>query len=169
MTTLDEEAASCRTALRRYRSVPHARKFFIAALLSFFQFIAMFMAACTIAICLITKSLTLQNILIATATMAGILWLASYLKRRKVLCSLCKGTPLLDSGARHHQHARRFFPLNYGTSAVVSVLVCQSFRCMYCGENFDLLKPGIVPRKNALRRGGKNRSTGGDPPVIPRS
>ena len=68
-------------------------------------------------------------------------WLLSFIKRRGVYCPLCKGTPLVNSGARPHVKARRIPPFNHGTTAMFSLLACQRFRCMYCGENFDLMKP----------------------------
>lgn len=65
----------------------------------------------------------------------------SFLKRRHVLCPLCRGTPLVNSRALVHSKATRIFPLDYGTSAMLVLLFTQTFRCMYCGVRFDLLKP----------------------------
>ena len=76
-------------------------------------------------------------------------WLLAFIKRRGVYCPLCKGTPLVNSGARPHAKAWRIPPLNQGTSAMLSLLASQRFRCMYCGETFDLMKPS-----NRLIRGG---------------
>ncbi len=64
----------------------------------------------------------------------------SFLKRRNVLCPLCRGTPLLKSQAHVHAKASRLYPLGYGSSAVISMVFTQSFRCMYCGEKFDVMK-----------------------------
>ena len=60
--------------------------------------------------------------------------------RRSARCPLCKGTPYLNTGALTHRNATRLFPLNHGTSALLSSLITQRFRCMYCGTRFDLLK-----------------------------
>lgn len=78
-----------------------------------------------------------------------VLWLFSFLKRRDARCPLCKGTPLLDSAARCHANAKRIFPLNYGTTAVLSSIVRQKYTCQYCGTPFDLLK---VPSKQISGR-----------------
>jgi len=71
---------------------------------------------------------------------AGLSWVLCFLKRRSARCPLCKGTPFLDTGALTHRKASRLFPLNHGTSAVLSTLFTQRFRCMYCGTRYDLLK-----------------------------
>ncbi len=67
-------------------------------------------------------------------------WFIAWFKRRGAWCPLCKGTPLVESGARPHSRARRLFPLNHGVTATLSILATLSFRCMYCGSDFDLLK-----------------------------
>jgi DNA-directed RNA polymerase subunit RPC12/RpoP len=72
---------------------------------------------------------------------SGLLWLTAYFKRRAAKCPLCKGTPLLNSGAVPHPRARRIRPLNQGVSAMLSIMATQRFRCMYCGSDYDLLKP----------------------------
>jgi hypothetical protein len=66
---------------------------------------------------------------------------ASLLKRRSILCPLCKGTPLVSSRAHVHSKAFRIFPLNHATTAMLTILFTQTFRCMYCGSRFDVLKP----------------------------
>lgn len=71
---------------------------------------------------------------------SGVTWLIAFFKRRSAYCPLCKGTPLIDSGALAHSKATRLYPLNYGTSATLSIIATQTFRCMYCGSDFDLLK-----------------------------
>lgn len=67
-------------------------------------------------------------------------WLVAFVKRRSVRCPLCKGTPLLDSGASKHSKAYRLPPLNYGNTAIVGILFLSRFRCMYCGTPYDMLK-----------------------------
>jgi len=71
---------------------------------------------------------------------SAITWLVASIKRRCAFCPLCKGTPLINSGARPHSKATRILALNHGVSATLSILTTQKFRCMYCGSNFDLLK-----------------------------
>jgi hypothetical protein len=67
-------------------------------------------------------------------------WLVAFVKRRSVRCPLCKGSPLLDSGAVKHAKAYRLRPFNYGNTAVFGILFLSRFRCMYCGTPYDLLK-----------------------------
>jgi transposase-like protein len=55
------------------------------------------------------------------------------------ICPLCKGTPLVETGARLHERANGC-PLTHGTSTILSILFLQRFRCMYCGTDYDLLK-----------------------------
>jgi DNA-directed RNA polymerase subunit RPC12/RpoP len=82
-----------------------------------------------------------SRLLVAGLVFSAITWLISYFKRRAVHCPLCKGTPLINSGAMPHARARRLLPLNHGVSAVLSIMASQKFRCMYCGTDYDLLKP----------------------------
>ncbi len=67
-------------------------------------------------------------------------WLVAFIKRRSVRCPLCKGSPLLDSGAVKHAKAYRLRPLNHGNTAILGILFLSRFRCMYCGTPYDLLK-----------------------------
>lgn len=67
-------------------------------------------------------------------------WIIAFFKRRSAHCPLCKGTPLINSGALAHSKATRIYPLNHGVSATLSIIATQTFRCMYCGSDFDLLK-----------------------------
>src|SRR5690606_31426555 len=87
----------------------------------------------------------LQPVLVALV-LSLVTWLVAFLRRRNVRCPLCKGTPLLDSRAVTHRGARRLRPLNYGNTAVLSVLFTHRFRCMYCGTCYDLLKPPATRR-----------------------
>jgi hypothetical protein len=82
-----------------------------------------------------------MRILLASLGFSGVSWLMSYFKRRGVHCPLCKGTPLVNSGALPHVRASRIPPFNHGISAVLTILASQKFRCMYCGSDYDLLKP----------------------------
>jgi hypothetical protein len=69
-----------------------------------------------------------------------VMWIIAFFKRRDAHCPLCKGTPLINSGALPHSKARRLYPLNHGMSATLSIIATQRFCCMYCGSDFDLLK-----------------------------
>jgi hypothetical protein len=67
-------------------------------------------------------------------------WFIAFFRRRSARCPLCKGTPLLNTRASTHVKATRVYPLNHGTTAVLSILFTHRFRCMYCGTPYDLLK-----------------------------
>ncbi len=82
-----------------------------------------------------------SRILVGGMVYSGISWLFAFFKRRSTFCPLCKGTPLVNTGARTHARARRLYPLNHGMTATLSIMATQKFRCMYCGSDYDLLKP----------------------------
>lgn len=68
-------------------------------------------------------------------------WGMAFFQRKAALCPMCKGTPLLPSGANPHEKAAKWPLLNHGVTAVLSILFAQRFTCMYCGARFDMLKP----------------------------
>lgn len=78
--------------------------------------------------------------MIAGTVFTIVTWLIASFKRRSALCPLCRGTPLINSGALAHSKAVRFPPLNHGVSAIISIIATQRFCCMYCGSSFDMLK-----------------------------
>ena len=80
------------------------------------------------------------KVIVGGLAFSGVTWLIAFFKRRSAHCPLCKGTPLINSGALAHSRATRLYPLNHGVSATLSILATQTFRCMYCGSDFDLLK-----------------------------
>ncbi len=79
-----------------------------------------------------------------------LMWVFGILKRRRVYCPLCRGTPLIDSQARVHSKAKRIRPLNHGITAIVSILATHRFRCMYCGSDYDLFKES--PRRRHAKK-----------------
>lgn len=91
---------------------------------------------------MLLRAPTQRNIEISVALLVvlGITSLAAFLKRRKILCPLCKGTPLIGSKARIHPKAKRIFPLAHSTSSMVTLIFTQTFCCMHCASQFDLLK-----------------------------
>ncbi len=122
------------------RSVPFKRPFVSALFLTYLHYLSMVSIAAALFLVVARHDVFSSRVLAATVAMVGITWLLSFLKRRNARCPLCKGTPFLDSGALVSSKATRFFPLNYGTTAIFSCLFRQRFRCMYCGTRFDLLK-----------------------------
>jgi hypothetical protein len=85
--------------------------------------------------------------LVASGVAFAVTWLISFMRRRSARCPLCKGSPLLDTGAAKHVKAFRLRPFNHGTTAVLGILFLNRFRCMYCGTPYDLQKPSAVERR----------------------
>lgn len=125
----------------RLRSVPYRGPFVLAGILGLINFCGAVAILTTLVLYLTAPSQTGMKMLVGTVVFFFIASIASFLKRRNVLCPLCKGTPLVNSRARAHPKAFRVFPLDYGTSSMLSLLFTQTFRCLYCGAKFDLLKP----------------------------
>ena len=99
-------------------------------------------ASLTALVCMVIQPSHLAlRVFLASLGFTVITWGAAFFKRRAAHCPLCKGTPLMNSGALPHARAWRIRPFNHGLSAVLSILATQTFRCMYCGSDFDLLKP----------------------------
>ena len=128
---------------QRDRSVPYKKPFVIAVLSMLMFYLAVIGLVTAIAVfAFVTKELQHR----AAYLIAGMLgasvffWILAYLMRRKANCPLCKCTPLLDNLALKHQKARKVWPLNYGNTAILSILLNQRWRCMYCGTPFDILK-----------------------------
>lgn len=73
----------------------------------------------------------------------------SFFKRRAARCPLCRGTPLLNSGALAHKKSYCLPPFNHGYTAVLSIVFTQKMSCMYCGTKYDLLKTSSHSRRNS--------------------
>lgn len=90
-------------------------------------------------------------IIIGGVSICLLTFVIAFIKRRNAKCPLCKGTPLLNTGARPHVHAVSVTPFNHGYTAVLSILLTQKVCCMYCGTKYDLLKTsGHKRRRDAL-------------------
>jgi len=125
----------------RARSLPSAKPFRVAVVFTSIHYLGL-VASVTALVCFFLEpSQAASRILVGGIVFSAITWLIAFFKRRSTFCPLCKGTPLLNTGARTHVRARRLFPLNHGTTATLSIMCCQKFRCMYCGSDYDLLKP----------------------------
>lgn len=128
---------------QRDRSVPYKRPFVMAVLSMLAFYLAIIgLAASITSFAITTKDLQNRAAYVIAAFMGISIfcWIFAYLMRRKANCPLCKCTPLLDNMAFKHQKARKVWPLNYGNTAVLSILFKQRWRCMYCGTPFDILK-----------------------------
>ena len=91
--------------------------------------------------CLMEPSPLASQFVVGGMIFSALSWLIAFFKRRAAHCPLCKGTPLVNSGALTHAKAVRIFPFNHGVTAIFSIIASQKFRCMYCGSDYDLLKP----------------------------
>ena len=124
----------------RARSVHDKRPYNIAVLLTLLHYL------CVVALVTSTVIFFLNPVkdsvppLVGSVLASAFSWLVAFLKRRSARCPLCKGSPLLDTGASKHAKAYRLKPLNYGSTAVLNILFLHRFRCMYCGTPYDLLK-----------------------------
>ena len=127
--------------MHRARSLPNARPFRIAVFFYALFCLGLIAVATAFASFLIHPNRTAGLMMLSGAAFSALAWLLAFMKRRHVFCPLCKGTPLVNSGARTHVRAWRIPPLSHGTSAMLSILATQKFRCMYCGSSYDLLKP----------------------------
>ena len=124
----------------RARSVPHRQVFVRAVMLSAIHYLGIFAAVTTLVVFFIQPTPLATKVFMLCIGFTGFTWLVSFFKRRQTHCPLCKGTPLINSGALAHQKATKIFPFNHGVSATLSIIATQKFRCMYCGTLFDMLK-----------------------------
>lgn len=124
----------------RARSVPHRQTFVRAVFLSVVHYLGIIAAATTLVVFFIQPTPLATKVFMLCVGFTVFTWILSYFKRRDTHCPLCKGTPLINSGALPHQKAVRIFPFNHGVSATILIILTQQFRCMYCGTLFDMLK-----------------------------
>jgi len=125
---------------QRLRSIPNPKYFNIAAFYCVIHYLGLITLLTTLAIVLVNPTETGLIIVLASLGFSILSWLFAYSRRKNTFCPLCKGTPLINSGATPHSSARRIFPFNNGVSAVISIIATQKFCCMDCGAKFDLLK-----------------------------
>lgn len=124
----------------RARSVPHRQVFIKTVALSAVHYLGILAAITTLVVFFYHPTPLATKVFMLCIGFTGFTWLLSFFWRRQTHCPLCKGTPLINSGALAHQKATRIFPFNHGVSATLSIIATQKFRCMYCGTEFDLLK-----------------------------
>lgn len=108
---------------------------------SVIHYLGIFASLTTLVVYFIQPDRLATKVLMVCLVFTAISWFIAFLKRRHTHCPLCKGTPLVNSGALPHQKATRWFPLNHGVTATLSIILFQKFRCMFCGTLFDMLKP----------------------------
>lgn len=124
----------------RMRSVTHRRPFVHAVFFSAMNYMGMIAGVTTLVAFLIQPSRMATRVFVICLGFSALTWLIAYFKRRSAHCPLCKGTPLVNTGALPHKKAVRLFPFNHGITAILSIIASQRFRCMDCGTRYDLLK-----------------------------
>lgn len=122
------------------RSVRHKRPFVLAVAASAFHYLCLLAALTCGSMFAVNPNQQTMRALVGCLALSVVTWLIAYFRRRSAVCPLCKGTPMLHSGALPHAKAVRVPPFNHGVTAVLSTLASQQFTCMYCGCRFDLLK-----------------------------
>lgn len=139
----------------RARSVPHKRAFVRAVFLSAMHYMGILAALTTLVVFFLNPTHLATRVFMGCVVFIGITWLLAFFKRRSTHCPLCKGTPLINTGALTHQKATRIWPFNHGVSAILSIIATQKFRCMYCGTLYDLMK---IPAHISEREEWKQRA-----------
>jgi hypothetical protein len=122
------------------RSLRHPRSFFLAIFFTAIHYLSLIACITCLVFFVREPHFGTAGILGGSVGLAILTWIIAYYKRRAALCPLCKGTPLLNSGAIPHPAATRLRPFNHGVSSVLSCLFTHHFRCMYCGSWYDLLR-----------------------------
>jgi hypothetical protein len=124
----------------RSRSLHHKRPFTVAVFFTLVHYLCLIgVVTCLAIVTLNPKPASVPPLVVAFVA-SLVTWLIAFLRRRSARCPLCKGSPLLDSGAVKHAKAYRLPPFTYAATAVLGILFLSRFRCMYCGTPFDLLK-----------------------------
>lgn len=133
----------------RARSLHDKRPFHVAVFFTLIHYLCVIAFATCVVILILNPQPVSIPPLIASAVASLFTWLVAFLRRRTARCPLCKGSPLVDSGAAKHAKAFRFRPLNHGTTAVLGILFLHRFRCMYCGTPYDMLKRSASERRRS--------------------
>jgi hypothetical protein len=136
----------------RCRSLPSAHHFRFAVTLCALHYLCLITMLTTAGMLILYPDQRASKLLIATTAATIASWFLALLRRRVTLCPLCKGTPLVESGALLHERAKRIPPLTHGTTSILSILFLHRFRCMYCGTDYDLLKESTRHHSKPKRR-----------------
>ena len=134
------DLSSAKPKAVRARSLPSSRPFSVAAFFSALHYLGLITTATAFVLFLSEPSQLATKVIVGGLAFSGVTWMISFFKRRCAHCPLCKGTPMINSGALAHSRATRIYPFNHGVSATLSIIATQTFRCMYCGSDFDMLK-----------------------------
>ncbi|RYD32581.1 MAG: hypothetical protein EOP87_12565 [Verrucomicrobiaceae bacterium] len=139
-TTSTSDLPPAKSRILRARSLPSSRPFTIAVVFSALHYLGVITLITAFALFFREQSQLAVKVIVGSLIFSVVTWLIAFFKRRSAHCPLCKGTPLINSGALAHSKASRIYPFNHGVSATVSIIATQTFRCMYCGSDFDLMK-----------------------------
>lgn len=131
----------------RARSIHNKKPFTVAVFFTLLHYLCVIALATCVLIFILNPTPASVPPLIVAIIASLVTWLVSYIRRRSARCPLCKGSPLLESGAVKHAKAHRVLFLNHGATAVLGILFLNRFRCMYCGTPYDLLKRASFERK----------------------
>jgi hypothetical protein len=135
-----DPAPPAKKRVSRARSLRTTRPFNVAALFCSFHYVALIITLVTFSFFLVRTDAVAVKWVLCSLFLTALTWVIAAFKRREARCPLCKGTPMIESGAIVNLKAQRVFPFNYGTTATLSIIATQGFRCMYCGSTFDMLK-----------------------------
>lgn len=139
-TTSTSDLPPAKARILRARSLPSSQPFTVAVVFSAFHYLGVITMITAFVLFFREQSQLAVKVIVGSLIFSVATWLVAFFKRREAHCPLCKGTPLINSGALAHSKATRFYPFNHGVSATFSIIATQTFRCMYCGSDFDLLK-----------------------------
>jgi hypothetical protein len=149
------------TQSTRARSMPYRGTFIVATFWTLCHVLSVVITAIALFLFLRhhkePRSVFYLYCVLAGVLVVAITLLISFFKRRNARCPLCRGTPLLNSGALAHKNSFCLRPFNHGYTAVLSIAFTQRLTCMYCGTRYDLLK-------ESSRRSRKNTRPTGKPP-----
>ncbi len=138
--TAEKTISSPKARSLKARSLPSSRPFNIAVFFSALNYLGIITTLTAFVLFFWEPSKLATHVIVGGISFSAVTWMIAFFKRRSARCPLCKGTPLINSGALAHSRATRIFPFNHGVSATLSIIATQKFRCMYCGSDFDLLK-----------------------------
>lgn len=124
----------------RSRSLPSRRSYDVAVLFSALHYFGIILTVTALVRFFIEPSMLATKFITGGLGFTAATWFIAFFKRRATHCPLCKGTPLIASGALAHSKAIKIPPFNAGVTATLSIIATQKFRCMYCGSDYDLLK-----------------------------
>jgi hypothetical protein len=133
----------------RARSLHDKRPYHVAVFFTLVHYLCVIAFLTCVVILILNPQPVSIPPLIASSVACLVTWLISFLRRRTARCPLCKGSPLVDSGAAKHAKSFRLRPLNHGTTAVLGILFLHRFRCMYCGTPYDMLKRPAGERRRS--------------------